>query len=214
MILLALCCTLIWLLIWKGLTLFLISEWLTFISVAFRRENLLSDLISVLVISFFFLLLTWMKMYGPSTCVRSVYSWWGLSALPPPFSRCPVIPARLSGRALDGLSDEMMTLLWEVIPERGVSYKDCTLLPLPRRSAAPHCQLRRWWLICARWITGSTHWFFQCFIKNIYLQLYPKGADPTHRIPPFLNGAWYKRNNSPCSVTRLMTCNIISETSQ
>lgn len=55
---------------------------------------------------------------------------------------------------------------------------------------------------------------FQCFIKNIYLQLYPKGADPTHHIPPFLNGAWYKRNNSPCSMTRLMTCNIISETSQ
>lgn len=35
----------------------------------------------------------------------------------PSLPQVPVIPARLSGRALGRLSDEMMTLLWKVIPK-------------------------------------------------------------------------------------------------
>lgn len=37
----------------------------------------------------------------------------------------PWSPSRLSGRVADRLSDEMMTLLWEVIPKWKVSGKDC-----------------------------------------------------------------------------------------
>lgn len=128
---------------------------------AFRKEDLI--LWSVFCSpELFFLVLPCMKMYG--ACVCSVYSWWGLlSTLPTPpllsLSIHPMIPARLSGRVLDSLSDEMMTLLWEVIPEWEVSNKDCALLPPPRCPPAPHWQLCWWWLIRFRWITGSTHWF-------------------------------------------------------
>lgn len=104
---------------------------------------------------------------------------------PTPLSRCPVIPARLSGRALDGLSDEMMTLLWEVIPEWGVLYKDCTLLPLPCRSAAPHCHPCRWWLIRMRWITGSTHWFFRVLSKIYIYSCIQRAQTPLTTYPLF-----------------------------
>lgn len=40
-------------------------------------------------------------------------------------------PSRLSGRAADRLSDEMMTLLWEVIPKWKVSGKDCAPFSRP-----------------------------------------------------------------------------------
>lgn len=60
---------------------------------------------------------------------------------PPLVSIHPMIPSRLSGRAADRLSDEMMTLLWEVIPKWKVSGKDCApshtaTLFLPRLAAS------------------------------------------------------------------------------
>ena len=99
----------------------------------------------------------------------------------PPFL-LPMIPARLSGRALDRLSDEMMTLLWEAIPKWEVSDKDCTLLSLPRRPAAPRCQRRRWWLIRSRWIAGSVHWFSSALSKIfIYSCIHRAYPDSPHR---------------------------------
>lgn len=131
---------------------------------------------------------------------------------PPPFSVLPMIPARLSGRALDWLSDEMMTLLWEAIPKWAVSDKDCTLLSLPCRPSAPHCQLRRWWLIRLRWITGSIHWFFSVLSKIcIYSCIHRAYPDSPHNIP---FSKWVIKDNSPYSMARQMACNSISEMSQ
>ena len=131
-------------------------------------------LISFLFLSSLFLLLTWMKMYEVRLCVCFLLMGF-VYPYPPP--TVPVIPARLNGRPLDWLSDEMMTLLWEVIPKWAVSDKDCSSLSPPRRPPAPHCQLHRWWLIRSWWITGSTHWFF-CVLSKIFIygcihRLYP-----------------------------------------
>lgn len=135
----------------------------------FSGENLFFGLFSVFVISFSFIDLN-EDVWTGSVCVCV----FGLLLMGPfcfPISLLCMIPARLNGRALDWLSDEMMILLWEAIPKWEVSDKDCTLLWLPRCPPVPHCQLHRWWLIFRRWITGSTHWFFSVLSKNIYLQL-------------------------------------------
>lgn len=145
---------------------------------AFRRENLFSDLLSVLVISFSFIDLN-EDVWSESVCVFGFLLMGYISS--PLFSLLPTIPARLNGRPLDWLSDEMMTLLWEAIPKWEISEEDYTPLSLPRHPPAIHCQLRRWWLIRLRWITGSTHWFF-CVLSKIFIyscihRVYP---DSTH----------------------------------
>lgn len=141
------------------------------------------------LVSFLFLwsvslLLTWMKMYGLRECVCVCV--FGLLLIEPvcfPISQLPITPARLNGRALDWLSDEMMILLWEAIPKWEVSDKDCTLLSLPRCPPAPHCQLHRWWLIFPRWITGSTYWFFSVLSKIfIYSCIYRAYPDSPHTL--------------------------------
>lgn len=162
---------------WVDLTLIIIQfTWSTIIWLSGER---IYFLISFLFLWSLFLLLTWMKMYGVRVCVFGFLLMGYISS--PHFSLLPTIPARLNGRPLDWLSDEMMTLLWEAIPKWEISDEDYTPLSLPRHPPAIHCQLRRWWLICLRWITGSTHWFF-CVLSKIFIyscihRVYP---DSTH----------------------------------
>lgn len=83
---------------------------------AFRGENLFFDLLSVLVISFSFIDLN-EDVWSESVCV-CVFGFLLMGYISSPhFSLLPTIPARLNGRPLDWLSDEMMTLLWEAIPK-------------------------------------------------------------------------------------------------
>ena len=156
-----------------------------------QRESILWSLF--LFLRSLFVLLTWMKMHGAKVCVCVCVQFTPDGArlhththththTPLPPFLLPMIPARLSGRALDRLSDEMMTLLWEAIPKWEVSDKDCTLLSLPRRPAAPRCQRRRWWLIRSRWIAGSVHWFSSALSKIfIYSCIHRAYPDSPHR---------------------------------
>lgn len=119
----------------------------------------------------------------------------------------PWSPSRLSGRASDRLSDEMMTLLWEVILKWKVSGKDCAPSHT-RHSNPPHptplsCgQLCGSWLICFRRRAGSTHWFSSVLSKkNTYLQLYHRGMDATYPAS-FQTGHGWKRDDSPYPITR------------
>lgn len=142
-------------------------------------------LISFLFLWSLFLLLTWMKMYGPSMCVCSVYSWWGLSVLPHPPLPMPRDPRKAewqgSGWAKWWNDDHIMRsdsrmrgIIQRLHPSPTAMPFCCTALP-----AAPM-------MIDLHEMDHRKHpLIFQCFIKNIYLQLYPKCADPTHHIPPF-----------------------------
>lgn len=161
---------------WLDLTLIIIQfTWSTIIQSGFQgRESIFwSPFCSCDL--FFFYWPEWRCMECVSVCVRVCvclrFPPDGVCQHPPPpplFSPLPVIPARLNGRPLDWLSDEMMTLLWEAIPKWEISDEDYTPLSLPRHPPAIHCQLHRWWLICPRWITGSTHWFF-CVLSKIFI---------------------------------------------
>lgn len=132
--------------------------------------------------------------------VCSVYSWWWLLSTPL-VSIHPMIPSRLSGRAADRLSDEMMTLLWEVIPKWKVSGKDCT----PSHTATPF--LPRLAASCADhdWFAsdGSQEApidfpvFYQKYLFTVVSLGH--GCDLYCQFP---NGTWWKRDDSPHPMTR------------
>lgn len=141
-----------------------------------KRESIFRFLFSAHVISYSFIDLNeevW------SVCTRVWFTPDGSRCLRPHtlFPSTPWSPSRLSGRGVDRLSDEMMTLLWEVIPKWKVSGKDCALLTPPTPFLPPSwCQLCGPWLICFRWCAGSPHWFSSVLSKTSYLQLYHWGA--------------------------------------
>lgn len=149
-----------------------------------------------------FLLLTWMKMYGSCACMFGSLLMVAAVYRPPPLvSMHPMIPSRLSGRAADRLSDEMMTLLWEVIPKWKVSGKDCT----PSHTATPF--LPRLAASCA-----DHDWFASDGLQEapidfpVFYQKYlftvvslGHGRDLYCQFP---NGTWWKRDDSPHPMTR------------
>lgn len=116
-----------------------------------------------------------------------VYSWWEpLPIRPHTLSpSTPWSPSRLSGRAADRLSDEMMTLLWEVIPKWKVSGKDDAPFSHPPLHSSPPpscCQLRI--VIDLLQMARRKHpLIFQCFIKKILIYSCITGAW-TRLIPP------------------------------
>lgn len=125
-----------------------------------------------------------------------VYSWWEpLPIRPHTLSpSTPWSPSRLSGRAADRLSDEMMTLLWEVIPKWKVSGKDDAPFSHPPLHSSPprlaaNCGS---WLICFRWRAGSTHWFSSVLSKKYLFTVVSlgHGRDLSRQFP---NGARSKR---------------------
>lgn len=127
-------------------------------------------------------------------------------------SLLPLIPVRLNGRALDWLSDEMMTLLWEAIPKWEVSVK---IAPFSRRCTVllhltASCTDDDWF---SRDGSQEAPIDFSVFYQKYLFTVVSIGR--IHNCPaPFTNGGWYKADNLPYSVTRQMTCNIISEMSQ
>lgn len=177
-------------------------------------------LISFLFLRSLFLLLTWMKMYGEKervcVCVFSLLLMGPRPTPPPHPASCLLtkIPARLNGRVLDWLSDEMMTLLWEVIPKWEVSqtkiapFSHCHAV-LPHHTAS--CADYDWFA----W-DGSQEApiDFSVFYQKYLFTVVSMEHIQTEPIPTVPNGGWCKRDNSPCSMTRQMTCNIISEMSQ
>lgn len=158
-----------------------------------RKREPISDFLFQLMWSPI-LLLTRMKMYGACACV------FGLT---PDGSRCrrlhtlspstPWSPSRLSGRAADRLSDEMMTLLWEVILKWKVSGKDCAPSHTCH-SISPPVSLPAVWIMIDLFQIARTHWFSSVLSKKknnnkkklnktkyiTYLQLYHWGMDPTY----------------------------------
>lgn len=95
----------------------------------------------------------------------------------------PWSPSRLIGRAVDRLSDEMMTLLWEVIPKWKVSGKDCAPSHT-RHSISPPSPVSLpavWIMIDLLQMASRKHPLIsQCFIKYTYLQLYYWAMDVTY----------------------------------
>ncbi len=174
---------------------------------AFSRENLFSDLFPILVIFLF---------YWPEwRCMGRECALGLLLMRPacPPSTPLPMIPTRLSGRALDRLSDEMMALLWEVIPKWAVSDKDCTFshshAVLLHHTA--NCTDDDWFVWDGSQEAPIDFCVCVCVLSKIFIYSCIYWA---HARPPFPKGGWYKKDNTPYSTTRQMTCNIISEMSQ
>lgn len=105
----------------------------------------------------------------------------------------PWSPSRLSGRAADRLSDEMMTLLWEVILKWKVSAKDCAPSLTHHSISPPVLQPAVWIMIDLFQMARRKHpLIFQCFIKKYLFTVVSlgHGRDLSSQFP---NGAWLKK---------------------
>lgn len=175
-----------------------------------RRGNPFSDLLSVLLISFF-LLLTWMKTYGAEVCVRLTPDEACLPPPPSPFLPAPHDPCKAewqgSGLAKWWNDDPIMRSDSKMRGIRRRLHHSLTATP-SSRTRLPAAQM----MIDSLEMDRRKHPLIsQCFIKNIYLHLYPQ----LHPRPAIPNEGCYKKDNSPSSTTRQITRNIIiSETSQ
>lgn len=163
-----------------------------------ERKSIFRFPFSARVISFSFIDLN-EDVWTVCMCVRFTPD--GGCCLPPLVSIHPMIPSRLSGRAADRLSDEMMTLLWEVIPKWKVSGKDCT----PSHTATP-------FLPCLAASCVDHDWFasdssqeapidFPVFYQKYLFTVVSLGhfRDLYCQFP---NGTWWKRDDSPHPMTR------------